>query len=149
MTTIAYRDGVLAGDTLASVGDTKIPGRCRKVWRLRDGRLFGGAGKAEELRSLKKLMMAHKEGPLPCPKLKACEAILVMPGGQVLVYEGAVWEPEEAPYHALGSGFGYALTAMWLGHDAVIAVKAGIHFDKGSGGGVMKETLDNVPKSRY
>jgi hypothetical protein len=149
MTTIAYRDGVLAADTMASVGDTKIPGRAKKVWKFSDGRLFSGAGRMEEIRKLQKLIARHIEGPLPCPVSKECEAILIMPNGAVLIYEGKVWSPEaDTPYHALGSGFVPALTAMWLGHDAITAVKAGIHFDKGSGGSVQHVTLDQIQKGK-
>ena len=148
MTTLAYRDGVLAADTMATVGNTKLPGRVRKVWKFKDGRLFGGAGTMENIRSLKKLMSAHGSGELPSPKFSDVEAILVMPNGHVMTYEGAVWEEEDSPYIALGSGYAYALTALWLGGTPQKAVQAGIQFDKCSGGGVMTVGLDQIPKAK-
>jgi hypothetical protein len=44
MTTIVYRRGVLAADTRATRNGTIMPERSRKVYRLRDGRLFAFCG---------------------------------------------------------------------------------------------------------
>jgi ATP-dependent protease HslVU (ClpYQ) peptidase subunit len=137
MTTIAYRDGVLAADSLVTTGDTKLPETKRKVWKLRDGRLFGGAGIAETIEFLKASINDGAE----TPKLSGVEAILVDTNGAVTAYEGKAWVRVSAPYVALGSGSTIALTAMWMGADAKTAVKAGIKFDRNSGGRVYAVKL--------
>lgn len=141
MTTIAYRDGVLAGDTRATDGNTKLPVACRKVWKLRNGCLFGAAGLNEGIKMLKNSLDGSDT-----PKLKGVNAIIVRPNGDILTYEGELWGKENAPYVALGSGRDFSLAAMWMGAHAIKAVKAGIHFDKNSGGRVLSVCLNKEIK---
>jgi ATP-dependent protease HslVU (ClpYQ) peptidase subunit len=137
MTTVAYRNGVLAADSLVTTGDTKLPELKRKVWKLRDGRLFGGAGDSETIEYLK----ASINDGVEAPKLSGVEAILVDTYGAVTIYEGKAWVRVSSPYVALGTGSTIALTAMWMGADAKTAVKAGIKFDRNSGGRVYAVKL--------
>lgn len=140
MTTIAYKDGILAGDQRLS-GDSHIwHDKSRKVFRLRDGSLFGACGDngAGEV-----LLRGLKKGVL-CPELPKdaeIDAILVTAEGKVLLWEAGIWMKWPEPFVAIGSGRTFALAVMRLGHDAVTAVKAGVAGDVHSGGRVQTVKL--------
>jgi hypothetical protein len=44
VTTLAYRDGIMAGDTLVADDEVRFPCHERKVHKLRDGSLIGLCG---------------------------------------------------------------------------------------------------------
>ena len=116
LTTIAYRAGVLAGDTLITEGEMKLSERGRKVFRLRDGRLFASSGRVEEGLML---LDALRNGE-PTPRCTGVRALLVHPNGKLEGYEGKRWSRiVGAEYAALGSGSPYALGAMAAGATAI------------------------------
>ncbi len=129
MTTIAYRDGVLAGDTRVTDGDIVCPEKIRKVFKLRNGCLFGHAGDADEGEMLKRAVAKS----LPTPKVRNSDAICVMPNGDVLFFEGKCWTKIDAPFAALGSGRKFAYGAMQVGASAKDAVRAACKLEKHSG----------------
>jgi ATP-dependent protease HslVU (ClpYQ) peptidase subunit len=137
MTTLAYKDGVLASDSLTTNGDTKN-GDTQKVFKLPDGRLIGICGSVENGLVLVQALKGGAEKP---PKLADVEALLVDTNGSVYRYEGKLFRKLRTKYIAGGSGMDYALSALWMGADAVKAVRAGIYFDKNSGGRVQKVCL--------
>jgi ATP-dependent protease HslVU (ClpYQ) peptidase subunit len=141
VTTIAYRAGVLAGDTLITEGDTKLPEHGRKVFRLRDGRLFGSSGNAEDGMIL--LDSVRKGEPTPLFKGGTVKALLVETDGTLKCYEGRRWtRVAGVEYAALGNGAHYALGAMAAGATAVQAVRAGMKHDTHSGGRVQYLNLE-------
>lgn len=138
MTTIAYRDGVLAGDTRETVGEAIVSDNIRKVFKMSDGRLFAGVGSAEQCDILLNAVRKHKtpEG------LNEIEAVLVYPDGTVWVTEGKVWmKRPKKDYIGLGTGGVAALAAMDAGATAVQAVRIGIKRDTNSGGRVQSVRL--------
>src|SRR5579872_5126803 len=147
MTTIAYPDGILAGDTRVTEGDTILPERCEKVFKLDSGALFGAAGSSDQIEALQHAL----ESGHPTPELKHVFGLLIAPDGAVYLYEGKRWcRCGRAPYYATGSGSSFALAAMWCGRSAIDAVKCGIAFDKNSGGDVAHVKLgrDNDRSNR-
>lgn len=130
MTTIAYRSGILAGDTRVTVDDKVITDKQRKVWKLRDGFLLGAAGSIEAVERLKRTIRSGAEPPA----LDNIDALLISPKGEVFLFEGNTWVKQRDPYHAVGSGYSVALAAMDVGADAITAVKIGIKRDVSSGG---------------
>lgn len=143
MTTIAYRDGVIAGDgreTSWEQGESTfiIRDDCVKVVRLPDGRLFGGSRTSEDIARLLDALIAACEpesrNRWPNPSLDDINAIVVDTDGTIHVYEGTRWEKVDMPYYAVGSGARAAFPAMFAGADAKKAVEAGIRFDPFSGG---------------
>lgn len=136
MTTIAYRDGVLAADTLVTSGDI----RCGSEVKIRalGPLLYGSCGSCGLTDKVEAWMRGGMKGdrpPLRVPDGSATGAVFVfMPDHTVL------WMHEDgdtvirAPYWAAGSGEMYALGAMALGATAPEAVKAAIVHDVGSGG---------------
>ena len=134
MTTICVRAGVLAGDgreTDDGDNDMVVGDHFKKVHRLKDGRLFGGAGSSENIH---RLMVAadHHQAP---PKLDDTTALLV-DGKKVYIYEGHMWRSMTEPYYSIGTGRGYAMGAMDAGADAAKATKIASKRDPYSGGKV-------------
>ena len=130
MTTIAYRDGVLAGDSATS-GDGNVIGRCAKVHRIR-GRLVGLCGPIEDGETFRLWLKAGAK-----PKAKPDEpldddflALVVEPDGRVVEYgRRLVSVGYEAPFYAIGSGGALALGAMAAGASAEEAVRIACRFD--------------------
>lgn len=145
MTTIAYRDGHMAGDgreTAWEKGESIfiIRDDCVKVYRLPDGRLFGGARTSEDISRLyDALLDSCKEGAndrWPCPKLDDINAICVDTDGTIRTYEGRRWEITTMKYYAVGSGSYAAFVAMDAGASAERAVELAKGRDPYSGGKV-------------
>lgn len=139
MTTIVYRDGVLAGDTRVTVGDMVVTNRKTKVHRLKDGRLFGWCGGVEHAEVLLRALRKNKA----LPEGNACDALLVTPDGTLWLRENVIWIKQKEPYYALGSGSPYAWGALDAGATAVEAVEIGINRDTNSGGRVKFVALES------
>lgn len=138
MTTIVYRAGVLAADTLLTMGHTKLPERARKVFRLRDGRLFGSSGDSE---GGLVLLDSLKSGA-PAPKARGVTALLIETDGTILCWEGRRWSKVSGvEFIAIGHGSVFALGALVHGATAREAVRVGIVLDTHSGGVVQSVRL--------
>lgn len=136
MTTIAYRDGVLAADTLTTRGATAIVG-VTKVAKggTRMGGACGGAGFCSEW-----LAWIREERPEP-PEAKCVDdcndvGMVVHADGRLEIYEPSGAYTIETPYYAFGSGRDQALGAMFAGADAETAVRAACEHDVYTGGPV-------------
>jgi 20S proteasome alpha/beta subunit len=141
MTTIAYRDGVLAGDTRETDEDMIWNDCTRKVWRLKDGTLYGGAGDAEGCTLLLEALRKGNLLPEMPESAKDVSAIRVTPDGKVYFYEGFTWRRMKEGYLAIGSGRKPALALLRYGASAVDAVKGAMSIDMYSGGRVKTVKL--------
>ena len=142
MTTIAYRNGVMAGDgreTQIAEGESALIIRDtdRKVFRLKDGRLFGAAKTSEDIL---RLYNSLKNGT-PLPKLEDVNAILVDLKRRIWFNEGRIWQRGPYKFFAIGSGAGFAIAAMHAGATAIKAVRIAIKCDPYSGGRVSHVRL--------
>jgi ATP-dependent protease HslVU (ClpYQ) peptidase subunit len=144
MTTIAYRDGVLASDSRLTFVDYVCTDKCIKVWALPDGTLFGASGDNEGGLALLKSLRAGE--PMKTEVDSDFTAIRILPKGQIFITEGKLWDRWPERFVAIGSGGKYALAAMRSGADAVTAVKAGIALDIYSGGRIQQVKLKRKPK---
>lgn len=140
MTTIAYRDGVLAADRRAYSGGKSPIGLKTKVERLKDGSLLGVSstvvGASTQIRD-----WVERGCPLPAPddlQPESFELLLIRPSGEVFYACNAptLTGPLEAAFLAVGSGSDYALGAMSMGASAVEAVEVAASHDPWTGGGV-------------
>jgi ATP-dependent protease HslVU (ClpYQ) peptidase subunit len=139
MTTIAYKDGELAGDGRITEDGTVITDKQRKVHRLRDGRLVGWAG---SLAGSKRFLKALRDNPDTLPELKLdVNAIVIARNGKVSLFEENTWMELKQPHYAYGSGSLIALGAMDAGASATEAVRIAARRDTGSGGRVLTERL--------
>ena len=148
MTTIAYRDGVLAGDTQSTEGYYKST-KMRKIFKVNNN-LVGFCGDAAAIPPLKKWVRA---GFTPEEELKKISqhlsySMLVIPPDGKMFYKYSdsinVFREEYPKTHfkSEGSGSDVAIGALIMGATAVEAVKAAIQVDVYSGGNVMHVELD-------
>lgn len=154
MTTITYRDGVMASDSQASMGDTII-GETQKIFKIR-GHLVGFSGTARLVSIARQWMEENLPELNPWPNFLEHEpdggsirCWLVTPKGKIFRYEdkAACWGAE-APYVAGGSGCDFALGAMAMGATAVQGIKAAIAHDVYSGGPIKTIRLTKKPVRR-
>jgi len=142
MTTVAYRDGVLASDGRLSIGKEWVENdTARKLYPLADGSVVGIAGNSyqwtELVKRLKKLAKSE-EKKLPNSKdFSRCEALLVCPNKDIYYLGmGSGWSKLKNRPTAIGSGWQFAMCAMDAGADAATACRIAIKRDMYSGGKV-------------
>lgn len=127
MTTIAYRDGIMASDTRAFSGYSLPIGQKRKIHRLQNGGLVGvstnRAGIAEVLVEWVRAGADLKDSPQMGEK--KFSILWVKPGGGVFYAndEFAFTGPLTGRFWAIGSGDGIALGIMAMGGSAKKAVE--------------------------
>jgi len=140
MSTIAYRNGMMAADT----GMTSAYGArglfTEKIRRRIDGALAGAVGGAAFCAKFLDWFMAGSEGDPPkgerIPNGGADMGLVVQADGALRLFEPEGSFPVRADYLAIGSGSAEARGAMYAGADAQGAVAAAIHHDDGTYGGV-------------
>ena len=143
MTTIAYRDGILAADgRLTSHNDTVLSDNAQKIHRLSNGELFALCG-AEQFRE--PVLEALEDPDLGLPEAVdegiGFTAILVGLDGSLRIYEGSGgWIPIHDDFVAFGTGADFAYGAMEAGANAEGAVEIAIRRDVYSGGTVVTMT---------
>jgi ATP-dependent HslUV protease subunit HslV len=134
MTTIAYRDGVLAGDSKVTY-DGSFQGLVTKVFRSTKGDLLGLCGDSSGLPVLKAWAKGGCKSPIP-DLGEDNSVIWVKPNGNAYIVEFGTACEVEGPFFAIGSGHAIAKGAMGAGASAEEAVAIAITFDNGSGGPV-------------
>lgn len=134
MTTVAYRDGILAADGRVTTKDFIESDNDRKIFRLTDGSLFGTSGDYAGGLQMYRLLFASSKLKKPnLPSISAkIRALLI--NNDIWYYEGGVWEKRKDDYLAIGTGGKFALAAMDAGATAKEAVRVGIKRDIYSGG---------------
>lgn len=139
MTVIAYRDGVLAADTLITANLDRA-GQCLKIREI-NGWLVGAAGTLGSLQPLVNWVTdtsGNLAKPVDYPSGMDGSGILVDKNG-IGYYadsEARYVTPISSEFLAIGSGATTARTAMYLGLTATEAVATAIDLDVGCGGKV-------------
>lgn len=138
MTTICFKDGILAADRQATHHDSAFFA-VTKIHRI-NGCLVGGAGSADVYQSMINWFQeGAKDEDFPSIQSETNDATMVVisPDGRVMVYDRTPHPVIiENEFFALGSGRDFALAAMHLGCSAEEAVKVASMFDTNSGNGV-------------
>lgn len=134
MTTIAYRDGVLAADTQVNSGNGCRAGTIAKIGQTKDGCLWAFSGNAQMMAACVGWTEERKDDP---PKDIEGVFVLIAPDGTYREWWGSGWLQVNDPQPAWGSGERIARGAMFAGADAETAVRAAIALDPESGGQVM------------
>jgi hypothetical protein len=173
MTTIAYRDGVLAADsreTMEGSGgsvfvirdddDEKI---CKlniafDPFRREDDKrpppdkrdyLFAGAHTSSEIEYIRRALVNYVTLDEFSNELYDVECLLVDCETEKVWYtDGLQWVENKAPYIALGSGSPHALSAMDADCDAIKACQMGIKRDPFSGGKVRTLRTNRAEAAR-
>ena len=152
MTTIAYRDGVMATDTLAVGGDL-YRGKVRKIQRLEDGSLLGIAGDAGYHCFFEKWLLNKPtwENRPRLPENSDISLLFVRRDGRIFhSAERLVLVEVETEFIAIGSGGDLAMGAMGAGSTARQAVEIAARFDCFTGGNIDEFRLSapRQPKKR-
>jgi len=142
MTTIAYRDGVLATDSRVTSGDVII-GEVRKIAASGDGRIAAVCGVAEVCQE----WLSWWAGPQDAdpPELDEDTGVITVEDDGVWYHTDRGRWQLEAEYHAVGSGRDIALGAMAVGACAVEAIEAAIKHDAMTGGRVQSLRAKRKP----
>jgi hypothetical protein len=142
MTTVAYRDGILAADTCMVQGDEVVlPGRLVKICKCPDGSLVGGAGIVSDIYAFLAWCQGGKAGEKPAIH-DGSSFLEILPDGSMRHHhEWGECPIEGAPYYAIGAGFREALGAMHAGATAIGAVHAAITHNAGTNGVVVFVSL--------
>lgn len=125
MTTIAYRDGVLASDSQATTTKVQLLGECKKIFRLKNGDCIGLAGATAAFNiCLRELNKAAKENEGKLPTLPRQATVLLATKEKKLWLWERGWEDYSSEeYFAIGSGWVIALSAMDAGATAREAIE--------------------------
>lgn len=151
MTVIAYRNGLLASDSLVGDHDGNKYGACSKVKKVK-GWLLGAAGDFDATEAFmqkfdpenikRKLFTAFYTGGL---HVEEFEAIAVSPSGKIYEVSAiGVFGQIKAEYYAIGCGALIAFGAMAHGAGARGAVKAAIKHSVGCGGRIQYVISDDA-----
>lgn len=132
LTTIAFKDGVLAGDTQVSWGGTPLYER--KVFRI--GRVLFGTAGSSEFTFLFYDWLKGGCSRIPDIRIENSPCALVYADGLFMFTDKFIPLPIPHPFWAIGSGCEYAIAAMHLGKSAVEAVETAMNLDANTGGSV-------------
>ncbi|KQQ60141.1 proteasome subunit beta [Pseudomonas sp. Leaf127] len=146
MTTIAYKDGVIAYDNRQTRGDRIVSDSCSKCEKVNDVLFFLSGAVCDE----KALIAAYFGTPSPAPV--ECSGYVVDAGKLMMVGHAnktGIWKQELDPANpdAIGSGAAYAMAAMDMGASAEDAVRAAMKRDIYTGGKVrtLELSLQFIP----
>lgn len=148
MTTIAYKDGIIAGDGRVTA-DGHIT--CENLVKIvaTKSHLAGVCGAADYAkRFLEWVKGGCNEKAIPKTANNTTgdiEGMVIDSNGNVTFY-GRDMLPlniGKVQFHAIGSGSAYALGAMAAGADAVEAIRIAIKYDAYSGGRVARRGFNN------
>ena len=133
MTTIAYRDGIIAYDSYCIQGSTIVDDNYNKHHVFGDLHVFAAGGCGDEIPLIAWFLDNSKE-------VSGISVDVLIWDGNILhmasMDKDGPWSTEERTDNviAIGSGMPYALTAMDMGATAKEAVKMAAKRDVGTGG---------------
>lgn len=135
MTTIAYRDGVMAVDSRGSCSGWKVDDASQKIVRGKDGTIYAWSGDfAGAWPLVQKLLQGEAIEKTPA----GTRIVVLPPKGDLTVYEEAGWFPHPRDLMcAWGSGFPPALAALYMGASPKRAVEIAAMIDTDTGGPVV------------
>lgn len=150
MTTIAFRDGIMAADSGSWAGDASH-GFAEKLARGADGTLYGVAGNAAESEGFLEWVRCGCNGSSPKPvytadrKESSFIVLIARPGERIGLLSGGGEERYDAPYYAIGAGAVAAFGALFMGATAVQSIEAAKEHGVGAFGKIRTVNHD-MPK---
>ena len=140
MTIIAYRDGVLASDSLIVECDTAWA-HTKKIIKTSEGYLAGACGDLSFLREFLDWVQLEDRYQYKAPKFSDANQALIVQSKQIVhFYCGKNPTLLSVKYIAIGNGCDIALGAFWKGANAHQAVEAAIAHNVNCGGNI--DTLE-------
>jgi ATP-dependent protease HslVU (ClpYQ) peptidase subunit len=146
MTTIAYKDGVIASDSMSVIDKMIWSLKCKKVWKLENGDVIGFSGPVAHFKPSVDLLnadirKAKNKDSVNLPDLHKSVFALLASKTHVYMWTGKGWSVDKPAAYAYGPGEKYAQGAMDAGADAVTAMKVAIRRDLYTGGRVQFEEV--------
>ena len=149
MTTIAYRNGIMASDSMASEEDYLQKVDCQKIWKIKDTLIGTAKGSYAGL-----VFIEWFKGKVPKDKMDWLdqgddfETLVVDTKGTILTYNRYLVPDRhgQKEFWAIGSGAKCAMVAMECGKTAEQAVRLAIKYDLYSGGRIQTMRLDQLKK---
>ena len=141
MTCIAYRDGIIAADSMAVIDNYVKLSDDIKVAK-RKGHLFGMSGNdCPKMEEFTKWFFSENKEKHPMKTFKF-EIIVITPAGIIQQWDQrGRYETLNLPFYSVGSGKEYAIGAMEVGATAEQAVLAAIKWCPTVGGKVITRKL--------
>lgn len=142
MTAIAYRDGIMAADSMMCIDEVKIS-VCPKIRRF-DGTLIGCMGDNPEITAFEAWMADGARGNAKpnFARENGFGALRAMPDGTLqLACYTLYWETLVVPFFAIGSASTFLFGALYAGASAEEAVRLAIQHTLHAGGEVQVERL--------
>lgn len=133
MTTVAYKDGVIAADSLVTADGARV-GTVEKIGKIK-GIFYGASGNLALMQKFGTWIRGGMKGDPPEVKENEGEAFVIH-GNHVVTFCHAGTDCMKVERFASGSGWRTALGAMDAGADAEMAVRVAIKSDTASGGGI-------------
>ena len=159
MSTVVYRNGILAADSLMVQGSIKCPEGMNKISLGRTHPvIYAMAGRAAALattvRIIEAMPVAPWDGadyPTRPPIDGNSELAIFHRDGRIISIEaeGMWFEPADAPFMALGSGSKAALGALHMGATAEQAVAIASLVDTFTGGAVVMLRVADIWQDRH
>lgn len=134
MTTICYRGGFLAADTLVTCGGTVL-GHATKVAVTPSGLLVGAAGTAGYCQRVMDWAV-DEDGDIPLPKSDESQLLIIDNDNQITLVDAGGSFEIESDYISIGSGSDHALAVLAMGGSAMRAVEIASQLDIYTGGEV-------------
>lgn len=133
MTTIAYKDGVLAADSQLTLDDVAYLSS-DKITIISTRLVIAGAGDANECMRMENWFRKvgtdwEKELATKPTVKKSYEAIVISDGKPYTIFKDGFLDSLAHPFFALGSGWKFAMAAMHLGKSATEAILLASVFD--------------------
>lgn len=142
MTTIAYRDGVLAGDGWAFIRETRVATDDQKIVRLKDGSVLADVGSAVTGKAFEVWLDAGAK-PEDGPRNPDDTIVHLRLDGTLRVYEGDFYyDHDPTRFRAWGHGMEFAMGAMAQGATAEEAIGIAARFDAYTGGTILALRLE-------
>lgn len=135
MTTIAYKDGVIAYDTRQTRGDRVVSDDCEKCHTVEGVHFFLSGAVCDEKALIDAYFGTPSSQPVECSGYVADHGRLMLIGHDD---KTGIWKQDLDPSNpdAIGSGFAYAISAMDMGASAEEAVRSAMKRDLHTGGRV-------------
>lgn len=139
MTTIAYRNGIIAADGLATRNGIVVETKARKIRRLANGDIVGLTGDACFLESFIEWHLDRSKDRFDLGESSG----IVLNSSGLFEYEiKCDFSQVHDEFAAWGSGFAIAIAAMTMGASAVEAVELAAKLDIKTGGEIISLSLE-------
>lgn len=135
MTTVAYRDGIVAVDSRGMIGGWKTAYAMEKIWRLSDGSIVTGTGDAARISAMRTWINDGRTGAKP--DLTDTAVYHFRNGEPISIHEAGGSFEVDAEFAAWGSGAPPAYGALHMGASAERAVEIASLVDDNTGGKVV------------